>query len=179
MGISKIDILGKKFNRCMRGYCTEEVDLFLHDAAEALGEAADENRRLAERLVELEHQSQLERHQPSRHAETILAQPPDDLRGALAAGRKIVEDIQDSARREAQRIVEDARQEGVRLREEANLVKAKIFEEIADLKAQKEAFWQELRKLLEDHFRLLEDQQKAAAGGVEGEFTFAESREEP
>jgi len=170
--VSKIDLLGKKFNRCMRGYCTEEVDLVMHDAAEALGEAADENRRLMERLVELE------RVQASRSPDPALSQPASDMRGTLAAGRKIVEEIHGNARRDAQRILEDARLEASRIKADANLMKARIFEEIAEMRAQREAFEQELRKLLEDHFRLLESSETSSASGQsDGEFTFVEGRD--
>lgn len=172
MTISKIDLLGKRFTRCMRGYCPEEVDLVMHDAAEALGEAANENRRLLEHLAELERALDDLEHSPP---------PPtrqDELRGALAAGRKIVEDIHGNASREARRIVDEARAEAARVKAEANLVKARLYEEIAEIRAQREAFEQELRKLLEDHFRLLE---AAPASGPDdqpgGDFTFAEGRE--
>jgi len=170
--VSKIDLLGKKFNRCMRGYCTEEVDLVMHDAAEALGEAADENRRLMERLVEFE------RVQALRSPDPALSQPASDMRGTLAAGRKIVEEIHGNARRDAQRILEDARLEAARIKADANLVKARIFEEIAEMRAQREAFGQELRKLLEDHFRLLESSEPSSASGQsDGDFTFVDGRE--
>lgn len=172
MTISKIDLLGKKFTRCMRGYCTDEVDLVMHDAAEALGEAADENRRLMERLVELE------RFQAPRCPDPVLSQPSPDLRDTLAAGRKIVDEIHGNARRDAQRILEDARLEASRIKADANLVKARIFEEIADIRAQREAFELELRKLLEDHFRLLEASEPSGGSRQsEGEFTFAEGRD--
>jgi cell division initiation protein len=169
--ISKIDLLGKKFNRCMRGYCPEEVDLVMHDAAEALGEAADENRRLLERLADLE------RSQSGRAPEPALSQAPADIRGTLAAGRKIVVEVHENARREASRILDDARAEGGRIVADANLAKARIFEEIADLRAQREAFEQELRKTLEDHFRLLESSGTRAAGGSGGDFIFADGSE--
>ena len=129
MTISKIDLLGKKFSRCMRGYCTEEVYLTMHDAAEALGEAADENRRLQERLAGLE------RTLASKYPEPLRTFPPSDMRDALAAGSKIVEEIHENTRRDAQRLLEDARAEGARIVAEANLVKAGIFEEIAEIRA--------------------------------------------
>ncbi|MFP5220816.1 MAG: DivIVA domain-containing protein [Acidobacteriota bacterium] len=172
MTVSKIDLLGKKFNRCMRGYCTEEVDLVMHDAAEALGEAADENRRLMERLVEIE------RAYTTRVPDPALSQPASDMRTTLAAGRKIVEEIHGNARRDAQRILEDARQEAARIKADANLMKARIFEEIAEMRAQREAFGQELRKLLEDHFRLLESTGPSSSSDQsDGDFTFVEGRD--
>lgn len=171
MTVSKIDILSKKFNRCMRGYCTEEVDLAMHDIAEALGEAADENRRLLERLAELE------RSFVPKNPDSNLSRAPSDLRGALAAGRKIVEEINENASRKARSILEEARAEAARIKADANLVKARIFEEIAEIKAQREAYEQELRKLLEDHFRLLEASESSGASKPGGEFTFADGSE--
>ena len=172
MTISKIDLLGKKFSRCMRGYCTEEVDLVMHDAAEALGEAADENRRLQERLAGLE------RTLASKCPEPLHTSPPSDLRDALAAGSKIVEEIHENTRRDAKRMLDDARAEGERIVAAANLVKAGIFEEIAEIRAQREAFEQEMRKLLEDHFRLLESSESSTSKNKPGgDFTFADGQE--
>ena len=172
MTISKIDLLGKKFNRCMRGYCTEEVDLVMHDAAEALGEAADENRRLQERIAALEMAVQ------QKASECPPPSAGQDLRGALAAGRKIVEDIHENARREARVIVEEARAEASRIKADANLVKARIYEEIVEIRAQREAFDQELRKLLEDHFRLLEASESSPDKDKSGgDFIFNEGQE--
>jgi len=170
--ISKIDLLGKKFNRCMRGYCTEEVDLLMHDAAEALGEAADENRRLLERIASLERAIQ------QRPAESQPSSAGEDFRGALTAGRKIVEDIHENARREARGIIEDARAEAARIKSDANLAKARVYEEIVEIRVQKEAFDQELRKLLEDHFRLLEASESSSDKDKSGgDFIFAEGQE--
>lgn len=170
MTITKIDLLGKKFGRCMRGYCPDEVDLVIHDAAEALGEAADENRKLLERLA------QLEKGQAQRPPDTPHTPASADLKGALAAGRKIVEDIHGNARREARQILEAARDEAARIKADANLLKAKVFEEIADLRVQRDAFEQEMRKLLEDHFRLLEATESVSrrGGAGEGDFIFAD-----
>lgn len=171
MTISKIDLLNKKFARCMRGYCPDEVDLVMHDAAEALGQAADENRRLLERLTALERQA-VHAPLPAPSAAPL----PADLQGTLAAGRRIVDEIHENARRESLRILEDARSEGARIVASANLAKARVFEEIAEMRGQREAFEQELRQLLEGHFRLLESQASSKRGD-EGDFTFVEGQE--
>ena len=165
MTVSKIDILNKKLNRCMRGYCPEEVDLLLHEAAEALGMAADENRKLAERVDELTRE--LSQRAKSR-------QPPA-LQGALDTGRRIVEELQENARLEARQIVEDARSQGERVISEANILKARVLEEIAELKAQKAALDRKLRDVLEEHFRLLEDAQiSESEPAPDGDFIFAD-----
>lgn len=172
MTISKIDLLNKKFNRCMRGYCPDEVDLLLHDVAEALGQAADENRRLAERLVQLDRNQPVKLHEPNAYL------PPTDLRGAMAAGRKIVDEINENARQEALRIIDEARVDGARLVSEANMLKARVLEEIADLRAQREGMEQDMRQLLEKHFRLLESYEGSAARNKPGgDFVFAEGQE--
>jgi len=146
--LSKIDLLSKKFNRSMRGYSTEEVDLAMHEAAESLGDAADENRRLMERICELEIAL------AAKDAGASGASA--DFSGTLAAGRKIMDEIHENARGEAQRIIEGAHDEASRIRAEANLAKVGIYKEIADLRTQEETFAQKMRALLEAHFRLLE-----------------------
>ncbi|GFK94565.1 Cell division protein DivIVA [Fundidesulfovibrio magnetotacticus] len=173
MTVSKIDLLNKKFARCMRGYCPDEVDLAMHDAAEALGQAADENRRLLERLAALEREAaQVPAPPPVR----AMVCPPTDIQGALDTGRRIVGEINENARREAQRILEEARSEGARIVASANLAKARVIEEIAEMRGQREAFEQEMRHLLEGHFRLLESAE-AARHSESGDFTFAEGQD--
>jgi len=166
--LSKIDLLSKKFSRSMRGYSTEEVDLAMHEAAESLGDAAAENNRLMERICELESAPAV------KETGTQLAKPSEDLSGTLAAGRKIMDEIHENAREEAQRIIEDARDEASRIKTEANLVKAGIYKEIADLRAERDAFEQKMRKLLEEHFRLLESETLLGAKKPSGDFIFAE-----
>lgn len=169
MTVSKIDLLNKKLNRCMRGYCPEEVDLLMHEVAETLGMAADENRRLAERVGELEREL------------SLCGKPSQEpsLQDALATGRRIVEELQENARLEARQIVDDARSQGERVIGEANILKAKVLEEIAALIAQKQALDRNLRNVLEEHFRLLEDVEVSegefASGG---DFIFAEGVED-
>lgn len=168
MTVSKIDILNKKLNRCMRGYCPEEVDLLMHEVAETLGMAADENRKLAERVAVLEREL----------AQCARVPQQPSLQGALATGRKIVEELQENARHEARQIVDDARSQGERLISEANILKARVLEEIAELQAQKAALDKKLRDVLEEHFRLLEDSQISENEPVSsGDFIFADGAE--
>ena len=165
MTISKIDILNKKLNRCMRGYCPEEVDLLVHEVAETLGMAADENRKLAERVAELLRELSL----------CAKVRPQPALQDALDAGRKIVEELQENARLEARQIVDDARSQGSRIISEANILKAKVLEEIVALNAQKTTLDQQLRTVLEEHFRLLEGAHISEIPAVsDGDFIFAE-----
>lgn len=148
----------------MRGYCPEEVDLLVHEVAEALGEAADENRRLLERLAELDRAMQ--------KCATADRSPSAQ---ALAAGRRIVEELQENARREAMRIVEEARTRAERILTDANLLKAKVLEETAGLRAQKAALEKALRDVIEAHFRLLESASPAEYAQDENrDFIFAE-----
>ncbi|GAB6035977.1 hypothetical protein JCM15519_05360 [Fundidesulfovibrio butyratiphilus] len=163
MTISKIDLLNKRLGRCMRGYCPEEVDLLIHEVAEALGEAADENRRLLERLAELDRAMQAAAGERSPSAQ------------ALAAGRRIVEELQEGARREARQVVEDARAQAERILTDANLLKVKVLEETAGLRAQKAALEKALRDVIEAHFRLLESASPAEYAQDESrDFIFAE-----
>ena len=167
MTISKIDVLNKKFSRSMRGYSPEEVDLFMHVVAEALGEAADENRKLYERLADLER---------TMAAFSKNRQPP--VQEALAAGRKIVEELKQGARREARHIIDEARGQAERIITDANLLKAKVLEETSAIRGQKATLERQLREVIEAHFRLLESSSAPGAAPDEGkDFIFAEVQE--
>ena len=165
--LSKIDLLHKKFGRSLRGYSTKEVDLAFHEAAEALGDAADENRLLAERVHELEGEL-------AAKDATQAPQPDQGLSGTLAAGRKIMDEIQENAKEEGQRIIEAAHEEASRIRAQANLAKARVYEEIAAIRGRGKAFEEKMREVLAEHSRLLESKVLSTNEKPDGDFTFAE-----
>jgi len=164
--LSKIDLLHKKFSRSLRGYSTKEVDLAFHEAAEAVGDAADENRLLAERIRELENELAAK--------DAPAPKPDSDLNGTLAAGRKIMDEIQENAKEEGQRITLAAHEEAARILAQANLAKARVYEEIAAIRARGKAFEEKMREVLAEHSRLLESRALSMDEKPEGDFTFVE-----
>lgn len=166
MTVSKIDILNKKFTRAMRGYSQEEVDLAMHEVAEALGDLADENRRLKTRLGELEQEL------------TRNGNHQGEFGGAISAGRKIAEEAALSAGREARQIVEEARGQAQQILAEANQLKAKVLEEVTALKALEKTFTLRMRRFLEEHFRLLESAEATESQKTPGkDFIFTEGQD--
>lgn len=167
MTVSKIDLLNKKFTRTMRGYSPEEVNLVVLEAAEALGDLADANRRLAERVAELEE----ELARTSRGSRPVI-------QDALDTGRRIVSDLQGKARQEARQIVDEAREQARRVLTDAGSLQARTMEEIGELQAVKRSFETRMRAILEEHFRLLEAREaEEDKTWPEGDFTFDPDRE--
>ena len=167
MSVSKIDLLNKRFNRAMRGYSPDEVDLVMHEAAEALGDLADENRRLKLRLDELEHE-----------AARTAGPPGDELGGAVFAGRAIAREPAHKANRQAAQILDQAREEAKAILDEADRLKTAALEEATALKALEKTIHARLREFLEEHFRLLEAAEAADEEPVpHKDFIFAESQE--
>ena len=53
MNLSKIDVVNKKFSRRFRGYSVQEVDHFMQEMGESLGELAEDNTVLEDEAVQL------------------------------------------------------------------------------------------------------------------------------
>jgi cell division initiation protein len=157
VGISKIDILNKRFAKRFRGYCRTEVDQLMHEAAEVIGEYAEAKDKLAERVDQLERQ--LEEHR--RREET--------LRDTLVTTQRMVDELKANAQKQAQLIIEEAHAKAREILGQGHTRLAQLHEEITELKRQRTQFEVKLRSLLEGHQRLLdmEDQDQEQLEALE------------
>ena len=97
MIVSKIDLLNKQFSRRMFGYSRMEVDQFMLELAEVLGNAADSQKGLRKKIKQLEQSVKEYR------------QRDEILRDTLMSTQKMVDDLKVTAGREAQLIIDEAR----------------------------------------------------------------------
>ena len=166
MTVNRIDLLNHSFSRTIRGYSPEEVDTFLHDAADTVARLSDDRVRLQNQIARLE-----ERLAEFTNREAVL-------RDTLIASQKMTEELRATAQREAQSIQETAQREaqsilGAVQREaqsildaaqnraeslgnQANLRLARVLDEIADARKLKAQFEFKVRSVIESHLRLLE-----------------------
>jgi cell division initiation protein len=156
MTVTKVDLLDVKFTKSLFGFRPAEVESVLAEAAETLGQAAEENRRLAEKIRDME--------KTLDSLETREA----TLRATLAATQKIVEDLKENAREEARLIIEDAKAKATQVIREAHESVAGIQRDVLDLKHRRIEFEMGFRALLESHLRYLDvgehDRDQAAIG---------------
>jgi cell division initiation protein len=164
MRLTKLDILNKQFSRSLRGYTRAEVDQFLAEAAEALGELAEDRQELKRKLADLE---------------TVLAEHKareESLRDTLISSQKVVDEMKANARKEAQLLVDGARGQADALVDKAHQRIAAAEEEIAGLRRIKIQFETQLRGLVEAHLRVLDEGATPLADEPESNVTYLQKK---
>ncbi len=144
MSVSKIDLLNKQFSRRMLGYSRMEVDQFMLELAEVLGNAADMQKGLKKKIKQLEQSVKEYR------------QRDETLRDTLMSTQKMVDDLKVTAGKEAQLIIDEARTKADTEMQRAHSRLAQVHEEIETLKRQRTQFEIQLKGLLKSHMEMLE-----------------------
>ncbi|WP_027178081.1 DivIVA domain-containing protein [Maridesulfovibrio bastinii] len=144
MSLSKIDLLNIKFSKSLFGYSKSEVDQLMAEVAEVLGGMADDKKQLLKKI--------------SRRESTIaeFRQREETLRDTLMTTQKMVDDLKETARKEAEVIINEAHSRAETILQQAHNRLAQIHEDINELKRQRTRFEVELKGLLESHLRVLE-----------------------
>ena len=144
MRITPLDIQQKQFKMKLRGFDVEEVYGFLEIVREEMEDLLRENANLKENIQRSENQVR-----EYRDMETTL-------RETLMTAQQMVEDYKTNARREAELLVKEAESKADSLIKEAHEKVIKIHEDITDMKGIRRHFREELRRLIENHLKMLE-----------------------
>ncbi len=172
MNLSKIDCLNKKFPRRPMGYAVQEVDQFLGEIAEVLGEYADMKKELVRRIKRLEAQL------------TEYKQRDETLRDTLMSTQKMVDELKVSAGREAELILDeahgraeevlrDARGKADETLRDAHTRLAHLSEDIESLKRQRNQFRIQIKGVIQSHLSMLEpDDANVKAEEQESKLTY-------
>ncbi len=157
MKVTPLEIQQKQFSTRFRGFDVEEVYAFLEVVREELEELLKENSSLKEQLRRTEDQLAEYKKMDTTMRETLITM------------QKMVEDYETNAKRQAEIIIRDAELKADKLVREAQDKVIKIHEDITDLKGIRKHFKEELRRLIENHMRMLEfDKERETAGNNEG-----------
>lgn len=144
MTVSKIDLLNKQFSRSMLGYSRMEVDQFMLELAEVLGDFADSQKEMRKKVKRLERSLKEYR------------QRDETLRDTLVSTQKMVDDLKVAASKEAQIIMDEARTKADATVQKGHSRLAQIHEEIESLKRTRTQFEIQLKGLLNSHLEMLE-----------------------
>jgi len=144
MTVSKIDILNKSFSRSVLGYSRFEVDQFLLEVAEALGDSAALHKDMRKRTKRLEM------------ALKEYRQRDETLRDTLMSTQKMVDDLKVTASKEAQLIMDEARAKADATIQKGHNRLAQIHEEIESLKRTRTQCEIQLKGMLRSHLEMLE-----------------------
>ncbi|MFO7818028.1 MAG: DivIVA domain-containing protein [Thermodesulfobacteriota bacterium] len=144
MSISKVDILHARFGKSFFGYNRHEVDVFLQDVAEQIGDLAEQREILGARVEELEKNVS-----DFKSREGVL-------QSTLISTQKMVDDVKTNAHKQAKLIVEEAQNKAEGIMNQAHKRLAELHEDISELKRQRTQFEVSLNSLIDSHRQLLE-----------------------
>jgi cell division initiation protein len=151
-----MDIRQQQFTVRFRGFDQQEVDTFLEDLAADYETLLKENSLLKEQLQALE-----ERARGLEDRERVLQE-------TLVTTQRLVEEMKESARREAAILVREAELQGEKIVEAARSAEAAIINEIAQLKRTRRQLAEALKSTLDMYRRLVEQDLKADVPDGEG-----------
>ena len=145
MRVTPLDIIKKEFPPARRnGIDKEEVDAFLSDVRDTLDELIKENQRLRDMIARRDAEiSQLRGEEAS-------------IKDTLILARRLTEDLERNARREADLIIGDARLEAQKILMATADERRNLQVEIAQLESSKARLVAELRAVLISHGTMLD-----------------------
>ncbi len=144
MRITPLDIQQKQFPMKFRGFDVEEVYAFLEVIREEMEELLRENASLKENVQ-----------RAANHIKEYKDME-ETLRETLMTAQQMVEDYKTNARKEAELLIKEAEIRADELIKDAQEKVIKIHEDIVDLKGIRRHFKEELKRLIENHTRMLE-----------------------
>jgi len=142
--VTPLDIQQHQFSVRFRGFDIQEVDEFLEQIAHTLEALYDENERLSE-----ENQS-------LKQERNEVAIREDNLKQTITDSEKLIDQIDETARKSAEMIISDAEVKAQKIMDKASNRLAQIHEDIIQLKSQRIQLEAQLHSIIEAHFKLLE-----------------------
>ncbi|HAG49866.1 MAG: hypothetical protein A2X87_07625 [Deltaproteobacteria bacterium GWC2_42_51] len=153
MKITPIEIKEHRFKKGLMGYDKNEVNALMGIIAETIEELAKQNNKLEEKIKDMA--TKLFEHE---EREKIL-------RETITTAQKMVEDLKNNAKKEAELIISEARIQADELVKKAHERVIKIQDEIYQLKKQRLDIQSSLKAMLEHHANLLNMGNREAAKG--------------
>ena len=160
MRITPLDIQQKQFPMKFRGFDVEEVYAFLEVIREEMEDLMRDNASHKENMHRMETQIK-----EYKDMETTL-------RETLMTAQQMVEDYKTNARKEAELLVREAELRSDSLLKEAQEKVIKIHEDIVDLKGIRRHFKEEVKRLVENHLKMIEfdkEREEEEEGGMKEE----------
>lgn len=149
MKVSPLDIEQMKFHVVFRGYNRGEVDSFLDSIAQEMEEII---RELTE-LRELRDSYEQRRQELTNQEETI--------KNTMLTTQKLMEEIKENARKEADLIVKDAEIRSQQIINNVQQEKAAMEADLANLKRRRHHFLEDMKKVIQMHLEMVHFEEQA------------------
>jgi cell division initiation protein len=144
MKVTPLEIRQQQFPLRFRGLDPTEVDKFLELAASDMEDLMRENARLREAVAKKDQDLQR------------MQQGEDEIKKALMAIQQIREDWIGRAEKQAEQILMESEQKATQRRIEAERRVEMLQHDVDELTRQKHQLTAEIRRILQEHFRVLE-----------------------
>ena len=153
MRVTPLDIIQKQFGPARRGgYDSDEVRAFLEDVREALEESLKDNQRLRDQLSR-------------REAEIVeLRGSEADIKETLLLARRLSEDMERTARREADVIIGEARLEAEKVLQTAAEERRELQGDLVRLRSTRVKLVADLRGVLDGYGRMVDGLESEGQG---------------
>ncbi|MDA8174817.1 MAG: DivIVA domain-containing protein [Nitrospiraceae bacterium] len=155
MKITPLDIQQKQFPVKFRGFDADEVYAFMELVREQMEELMRENSHGKETISRLEAQMKEYKGMEAALTETLMT------------ARQMADDHRNNARKEAELILREAEIKAEEMLRDAQERVVKIHEDIVDLKGIRRHFKEEMKRLIENHLRLIEFDKEREGEGEE------------
>jgi cell division initiation protein len=144
MKLTPMDIQQQRFTARLRGYDPQEVHRFLEQTADAFEALERQNQQLREeaRRLELEIKGYRQRE--------------ETFKRALIHSQKIVDQMKENARKQAELIVAEAEVRAEKILSHSHNRLAQLHEDISELKRQRVQIEIEITAIIDSHAKLLE-----------------------
>ncbi|GAB4331597.1 MAG: hypothetical protein Kow0037_08340 [Calditrichia bacterium] len=143
MKLTPLDIRKQEFKKTLRGFDTIEVQTFLEMVAEEYEALLEENKRLNNRVIELD--TKLKDYQETEK----------NLRETLLNVQEVKKQSEESSRKQAELLLKEAELKAMEIVENARKQARQMRDEVNTLKTQKESFINRLRQILISQVELL------------------------
>lgn len=145
MRVTPLDIIQKEFTSSRRGFDADEVRAFLEQIRESMEDTLKDNQQLRALLEQREEEI------------GELRGAEDDLKHTLLMARRIAEDLERGARREADVIVGEARLEAERVILAIADERRDVQGDLVRLRAARARLMAEMRMRAEAHLRFIDE----------------------
>ena len=145
MRITPLDILQKEFTANKKGFDPDEVKAFLEEIRETLEEVLKDHHDQKGQLLAQEKEI------------SKLRENEDEIKETLLVARKLTEDMNSQARREADLILGEARLEAQRVLTQAHDEHRDLLQEVVHLKSQRLQLIAGIRAVLNAQGQLMDE----------------------
>jgi cell division initiation protein len=159
MKLTPIDIQQQEFGRRLRGYDRKEVENFLDLVAAQMGELSRDNSQMRSEISHLKRE--IEEHRDRE----------ETLREAMLTAQRAIDEIRDTAKKEAELVVTEAEMRAEKILHSAHGRVTKLIDEINELKRQRTRAIEEVRSVLSTHAKLLDMYEQAGQADADEEGT--------